>query len=790
MNVRRNKRFQILFILLAMLICLAVACGDDDDDNDNNDDVSPVDDDTSDDDTAPVDDDDNDDDTVPDYDPLDYVNVFIGTSGKGWGVGAMVPGPTLPHASVKLSPDTTLNYFRHPRWNCGGYFYDDNMIRGFSHTHLPGTGIPDLANINLMPVDGMDGTKTNMYGYSSHFSHETEAARPGYYTVRLDDWRVQVELTTSWQSGFHRYTFDESTDPYVIIDVSYAIRPFSCRRAEVTVDPEAREVYGYTDQRGSFSRWTGGLPTYFVARFSQPFADHGVFADNTLDPGGTHTTGRAIGAYLGFGEQRNVEAKVGISFISVEQARRNLDEQIGGLTFDETRETAEDIWREQLSDVLVEGDDTRREIFTTAMYHLYMLPTSFTEQGGFYRGFDREVHTAGDFTYYTDFSLWDTFRSFHPLMVLLRPETARDFVISLTKMYEQGGAFPRWAQGLGDSQVMIGTHADSVVADAYIKGITDFDIATAYQGLREHAVQEVPYGGRNGLEWWLDLGYLPYNRIDQSVSRTVEFAYDDWCLAQLAEKLGREQDHAMFAERAGNYALLWDDETKMFRPKNHRGDWLEAFYESWTQYPSFTEGNPRQWRWFAPHDVPGLIELMGGTEPFLAELDEFFANSVDQPEWVFPDLWYWHGNEPDIHAPYLFAMAGRPDKTAEWTRWIMDTLYTTAVDGLDGNDDGGTLSAWYVFSALGFYPVAPGSEWYIIGTPLFECAVAQVGGQPLTITAPNVSPENIYVQSVRLNGEQLDEPWFRHSDIAGGGTLEFTMGATPSDWGQGIEFNR
>ncbi len=794
-----KRTFSIIFLLaiFAAMTIVGCGCGDDDDDNDSSpsdddadDDLNDDSDDDADDDVDDDADDDADDDLAPVDDPLEWVNPFIGTGGWGYGMGALIPGPIRPNSMVKLSPDTSWGGFAYNKIHAGGYYYPENTIRGITHMHMPGIGATDLANINLMPVVGMNDERIKDSGYRSVFSHDNESAAPGYYSVHLDRFDVEVELASTMNAAFHRYTFpDVSETPYVVIDVSYANEIGDCEDADVTVDTAANEVYGYTYQHGGFTGRYGGLPIYFVARFSEDFSDYGTFSNDIRTPQNTFQEGDDIGAYVGFGQGKtSVTAKVGLSIISVEQARLNLDAQISTWDFEATRAESEDVWRDYLSDVLVEGGTAvQRTKFYTALYHLYMLPTSFTEEGNLYVGFDRETHEADDFTYYTDLSLWDTFRTLHPAMILLRPKIGRDLVVSLLKMYEQGGAYPKWAQGLGDTGSMIGSHSDSVIGEAWVKGITDFDLEAAYAGLREHAVEGgQPYGSRDGIDEWTSRGWLS-TQHGGAVSRTLEYAYNDFCLAQLADELGEQDDYEMFMERSKNYENLWHPTDKYFWGKDDAGQW-EANFSPWLYYDWYTEGNCRHWRWFAPHDVPGLIGLFGGADEFEAELTQFFEFSdPDVVPWL-PPFSYFHGNEPDIHAAYLFNYIGRPDKTAYRSRWIMKHRYGLKPDGIQGNDDGGTLSAWYVFAALGFYPVSPCTGDYMIGSPIFTKATVRMGENTLVVTAENSSEENIYVQSAMLNGVALEVPWFHHKDIAPGGTLDFVMGPAPSTWAQGVVY--
>jgi len=791
------KAFYLFICAVALLFAaaslLAGCSGANDDDSD---DSEPQDDTVADDDSAADDADDDmaddsvaDDDTAVPIDLLDYVNPFVGTGGVGYAFSGMMPGPMVPNGMVKLSADTSVGPVALTFMHFGGYYYADNSIRGFSHMHLPGTGSVDMGNINLMPVMGISDLKVVPAGYLSRFRHKDEEARPGYYSVLLERYNIRVELASTMNAGLHRYTFPEGGGaPHVIIDVTYAIEDGTSAGADVTVDQAAGEVYGYDIQSGSFAGRYGGLPIYFVIRFSEPITDAGVFSNNARQPSQTHASGADIGAYAGFAEgTTSLLAKVGLSLVDVDQARANLDAQIPAWDFDAVVEASRQAWRDRLSDVIVEGGtETQRRIFYTALYHLYAMPTSLTEEGGVYEGFDRASHQADGFTYYSDLSIWDTFRTFHPAMTLLRPSLSRDFVISLLMMYEQGGAFPRWPQGIGDSGSMIGTHSDSIITEAYIKGITDFDVETAYQGLYAHATGPVPYGDRGGLNDWINLGYVASDHDGGSVSKTVEYAYDDFCLSELADRLGKTADRDMFAARALQYANVWDPETLFFRARDSAGQFKPAdqFMDWWLNYDEYVEGNARHWRWFVPHDVPGLIDLFGGPETFAAELDRFMSRGRYVERDFLPNLFYWQGNEPDIQAPFMFNDAGRPDLTALWSRWVMDHRFGDQADGIDGNDDGGAMSAWYVFSALGLFPVAPCTDVYYVGSPIFTKATVRVGDNTLVITAQNASDQNIYVQSATLNGEPLDVPFVHHGDIAAGGALDFVMGPEPSDWGK------
>jgi len=764
-------------------------------------------------------------------DPLDDVNPFVGTGGWGFGAGSLVPGPQWPNGMIRPCADTSLGAFAVGFQHFAGYWYEDTDIRGFSHTRLVGTGANDQGNIRLMPVLGISDRTVSDEGTRSGFSHEGESAAPGRYWVVLDSSGIEVELAALKWTALHRYTYPcpnpagpspadtpnpgcvlpnlgssfadpgsgvvspaAGSQPYVVVNASASIIPGDVREAEVLVDPLNREISGSLLQQGGLSGRYGGLPTFFAARFSQPFHDFGTFKNGRIksqsvrEQGKDLGAGADLGAYAGFdlgdmGGQLTV--KVAISFLSVDQARKNLQHESPGFDFPGAVEANRRAWREKLDRVEVSGGtESERRIFTTALYHAYMMPTLFTEAGGVYMGFDGAEHQAEGFTYYTDMSLWDTFRTLHPLMALIDPDRARDFVVSLIRMLEQGGDLPRWPMGRGYTGCMIGTHADSVIAEAYLKGVGDFDVETAYQGMVRHATQSVPHAGRSDLDHYLAHGYCATDHTGQAPSKTLEYAYDDFCVGVLARELGRIEEAEVFFARSGNYANLWDPQTRFFRGKDSGGDWFQPFLPLWPFAEEYVEGNAWHWLWFVPHDVPGIIRLFGGTGPFLEKLAVFFQRASEMGDTLLPDIYYWHGNEPDIHAAYLFNEAGRPDLTAKWARWIMRTKYRDSPDGIDGNDDGGTLSSWYVFSAMGFFPLNPCDGRYMIGSPLFDEIVLHLSNGDFVVRAENNSERNLYVQSADLNGRPLEESWFRHEEIIPGGTLLLRMGPEPSAWGK------
>ena len=493
-----------------------------------------------------------------------------------------------------------------------------------------------------------------------------------------------------------------------------------------------------------------------------------------------------IGGYIDFGSAGDdpVELALAISLIDETQARTNLVRQVGRRGFDQVREETQALWRDALSAVEIEGGtDDQRIIFRSALYHTQLAPTELSESGGRYMGFDRRPHEAEGWAYHSDLSLWDTFRTLHPLLVLIAPERQRDIVRAMVAMYEEGGDLPKWAFMIGYTGGMIGSHADVVIADTHLKGITDFDVATAYQGMREHAMGPRPNAGRGGIEHYIDRGYCPNGLVGAGTSRTCEFAYDDWAIANLAQVLGQQSDHDLFMERSRNYRNVRDSETRFFRGRKADGSWVKPLRPTWVFDEQFIEGDAWQWRWFAPHDANGLIELFGSAEAFVQQLRRFFGRSTRRPDTLLPDPYYWHGNEPDIHAAYLFDDAGRPDLTQKWVRWIMKTRYGAGAAGLDGNDDYGTLSAWYVFSTMGLYPLA-GSTRYRIGSPIFDSTAVHLEGGDLEIVAHDAGEGRYYIQDARIDDSPLVAPFVDHSQIVEGATLEFWMGDEPSSWGR------
>lgn len=709
--------------------------------------------------------------------PTGEVNVFVGTGGVGFGVGSAFPGPCLPFGMARPGPDTAnLAGVALSFYHCGGYHYPDNAIRGFSNYRLSGIGVMDYGNVRVMPTLNLSGNYREEASYRQYFSHRTETGRPGYYAVTMWPSGIRAELTATQHAGLHRYNFPKPARARIIIDAGRAIGGSDVCSAEVMLEAD-RTVTGKLLSCGSLSGRHGGTEMFFAARLRGPALDA-----KAVNGRARKDRPLALAWLEGeFGPDAPAEVEVGLSFISVEQARKHLAE-VEGRAFDEVAVAAGAAWAKELGLVEVEGGTPeQRAIFASSLYHSFIMPTDFTEAGNLFRGFDERVHEAQGFRYYTDFSLWDTFRTLHPLLNLLMPARSGDMMRSLVTMAEQGRTLPRWPTSYRYTGCMIGASADNVIADAVLKGIAGFDAVRAFEAGMLAATTDfppdAPFDRREGIGDYMRLGYVPSDAIGGSVSRTIEYSYNDWCLAQTARALGRDADYATLMERSKYWRNLYDPETGYIRARFADGSWKGGFNAwNWTGY--YTEGNARQWLWAPIHDMPGLIELMGGPEEFARRLNHFFEASTRRPDTLAPDFFYWHGNEPDIHAAYLFYFAGRPDLAQKWVRWAMKKKYKNAPDGIDGNDDCGTLASWYVFSALGFYPLA-GSDLYFVGAPVFKRAVLHLPGGDLTVRVVGDPASLPFINRVTINGKELANHWFRHREIVSGGEMVFEMSGKP-----------
>jgi predicted alpha-1,2-mannosidase len=718
------------------------------------------------------------------------VNLFIGTGGNPYVCGNTSPAAALPFAMVRLGPDTVARSGRRAT-NSSGYYYHDDRIVGFSHTRLSGTGAWDGGNFSVLPcTESPSGHRRRL---EMHFDHKDEVAFPGYYAVTLPESGIKAELTATRRVGVHRYTFAQNAKPRILIDVTSVLGRGKSKEGQVRVLTDANEVEGSVRTFGSFSARYGGIKVYFVARFSQGFAAIDTWQGDSFSRDRLTVTGDDVGVDLIFHSKDTrpiVELKLAISYVSVQNARANLDAEVGAAGFDSVLGKSVGEWEDKLAQIrIIGGTDKQQTIFYTALYHSLLMPTVFNDVNGDYLGFDGQVHLASGFRFYTDMSLWDTFRTTHPLFTLIAPAEQRDMMVSLTEIAKQGGYLPRWPSGNGYTNSMFGTPADIVVAEAYLKGIRGFDVEAAYQAMRKTAqgpTRNSRFSGRAGIEDYLRFHYCPFDRTRQSVARTLEYCYADHAIARLAEALGHHGDAALFDAHAQYYRNLWNPKTQYFQPRDSRGEFFADFrphlltYQDLTgKYTSaYVEGSALQWRWAVPFDTQGLTSLFTSPAYFVEELEQFFAKSIPAVG-SLPNEYYWHGNQPDLYAAFLFNAARRPDLTQKWVRWILETKYGDRENGLDGNDDGGSLSAWYVFGSMGLFPTA-GSDRYELASPLWQRTEINVGSRRLSIVADNYATDHIYVQKVLLNGTPLDRRWLRHDEVARGGVLRFEMDSKPA----------
>ncbi|MDB6079988.1 MAG: putative alpha,2-mannosidase [Akkermansiaceae bacterium] len=711
------------------------------------------------------------------------VNPFIGTAGHGH----VYPGATVPFGMVQLSPDT-----RTDTWDgCSGYHYSDTHVLGFSHNHLSGTGIGDLGNVLLMPTTGTlhlnPGTDSEA-GYRTSFSHDQEEARPGYYRVYLPEYKVNVELTATTRAGMHCYTFPQSDEGHVILDLVHGL---ANQPVESVLSIENdREISGYRKSKG----WGGEKVYYYVIEFSRPFdATSGIQRDGT-EVGVKEAKGKELRAHFDFKTKdgEKILARVGLSTVSVEGAKRNLRAEMPEWDFKAVVSAAQAQWEKALGAVKIQTSDKNvRQTFYTALYHTQLAPTILSDVDGKFRGPDRNVHEAKGFDYYTEFSLWDTFRAEHPLLTLVQPQRVNDFVRTMLAHFTIYGkqALPVWTEGGLENWCMIGNHSIPVIVDAYLKGFRDWDASEALDDMVATTATD-----RANQDSYRTLGYIAPGKKVQSVSKVLEYAYDDACISRFARVLGKKAIAEIHAKRAGSWQNVFDPATSLMRGKTADGKWVTPFLPTKLDKLYYTEANAWQYTFFVPHDVAGLSKAMGGDDKFTAHLNELFdskekiPNSLNDVTGLIGQ--YSHGNEPCHNVAYLYNYAGQPWKTQERTHHIAATLYNNTPEGLCGNDDCGQMSAWYVFTAMGFYPVDPVSGVYVIGSPLVDKVTLDLDGKHykgvhFTVTAKNHLPANIYIQSAELNGKPMSRSWIRHDEISAGGELVLTMGPNPNEnWGR------
>ena len=746
-------------------------------------------------------------------DVTQYVNPIIGTQE----MGHVFPGACVPFGMVQLSPDTdTIPYASNGKYTgtvyryCAGYQYNDPTIVGFSHTHLSGTGHSDLGDFLIMPSVGdlklNPGTADKPEnGYRSRFSHDTEVSTPGYYRVKLDDYNIDAELTTTEHTGFHQYTFPESDEAHIILDLNHGIYNYDGKVlwSQVWVVNDTL-VTGYRITSG----WARTNYLYFAMTFSKPIENYGSKDEENLVYKGfwrkfdqennfPEMGGRKLKTHFDFKtkEGEKIKIKFALSAVSTEGALRNLEAEVPHFDFEKVRAEAKKKWQTELQKITIDAPIEKKVTFYTSLYHTFINPVQYMDIDGQYRGIDHQIHKADGFVNYSVFSLWDTYRALHPLLTLIQPQRTSDMINSMLAHYDQSvhRILPVWSHFGNENWCMIGFHAVSVIADAWANGIRGFDSKKAL----EACVSSATYGLYDNLDDYMKLGYVPYDRNSVGSSVTLEYAYDDWAIAQLAKSLGETSIADRFEKRSHNWKNVFNDNTGFAGAKNSDGTWKTPFDPLHTSNEGFIEGNSWNYSLYVPQDIPGLINKMGGNERFSEHVDSLF--NMYLPDKYFADTedvtrdgligCYVHGNEPSHHVAYMYNWAGKPWKTQERVHQIVNTMYKNKPDGLCGNDDCGQMSAWYIFSSIGFYPVCPGSGEYAIGSPsVNESKIQLEGDKHLVIKAKNLSEKNIYIQSASLNGKALNKSTLTNQELRNGGLLIFKMGKSPNKkWGLSLQ---
>lgn len=731
-----------------------------------------------------------------------WVNPLIGTSK----MGHVFPGATTPFGMVQLSPQTNFQtmfngegqYNKSTYEYCAGYQYKDTTILGFAHTNFSGTGHSDLGDVLIMPGSGKAQLEESLQfdslpSFASTFSHANEKAEPGFYSVHLDKDGIVAELTTSDRVGYHRYRFEKEEAAHFILDMVYNVYHYEDKNVWTSLRVENDSlITGYRQTKG----WARDRKVFFAIRTSKQIQNYGFKRYDKANYNGFYRNfnefqnfpemaGKNIRAYFDFELEGNntLELKVALSSVSTANALLNLDTEIEDWDFEKVKQESREKWNQELGkievDMMTEADATS---FYTSMYHAALSPVVYQDVNGEYRGLDQNIHTATDFTNYTIFSLWDTYRALHPLYNVIQQKRNNDMIKSMLAHQAQSvhGMLPIWSHYANENWCMIGYHATSVIADAAIKGVGDFDKAKALDACVNTA--QVPYFG--GLSYYMDLGYVPEDKSSSSVSKTLEYAYNDWCIAQLARQQGDAETEANFEQRATAYLNVYDEQIGFMRPKLSNGNFREEFDPMDTHGQGYIEGNAWNYGLYVPQNIPNMIEIMGGKSKFVQRLDSIFEMEIDDKyiehneditrEGIMGN--YVHGNEPSHHIPYLYNWTNAPEKTQLRVRAILREMYKAEIDGLCGNDDAGQMSAWYIFSAIGFYPVTPGSNIYALGSPLVKNATVHLeNGKQIVIKAENQAEENVYVEKVMWNGIELTEPFITHEQLMEGGELVFTM---------------
>ncbi|WYZ17888.1 GH92 family glycosyl hydrolase [Flavobacterium soyae] len=737
---------------------------------------------------------------------IQYVDPMIGTAK----MGHTYPGATVPFGSVQLSPETdTIAYSLNGKYNgevykyCAGYQYEDKTIVGFSHTHFSGTGHSDLGDFLIMPTTGKlqlnPGVASKpLSGYRSAFSHAAEKAEPAYYSVLLEDHNIKAELTATTRVGMHQYTFPKSDKAHIILDLTSGIYNYDKKNVWTFVRVENDTlVTGYRQTNG----WARTRTVYFAMSFSKPIKSYGQAAQEKSVYRGfwgrfdqtknfPEMAGQNLKLFFDFdtNEGEKIKIKMALSPVSSAGALENMKKEIPDWDFERVKKQSQEIWNKELNKIQVETIQKEDLVnFYTAMYHAFLGPTEYMDLDGNYKGLDMNVHKADNFKNYTSYSLWDTYRALHPLFNIVQPARNADMISSMLAHSDQSvhKMLPIWSHYANENWCMIGYHSVSVIADAIVKGNINFDAEKALQACVNTA--KVPYF--DGLEYYIKKGYVPEDKNSSSVSKTLEYAYDDWAIAQAAKKLGKTDIYNEFIERSKNYKNVYDEKTGFMRPKLNDGTFKKEFDPLDTHGQGFIEGNSWNYSLYVPQDPAEMIKMMGGNDKFKVRLDSLF--SMHLPDKYFENTEditrdgiignYVHGNEPSHHVVYLYNWTDSPWKAQDKIRMILKKMYRNGADGLGGNDDFGQMSAWYIFSSLGFYPVAPGSDEYALGSPLVKKAVFNLeNGKIFEVETTNQSDKNVFVSKVLLNGKQLDKPFLKHADVINGGKITFYMSAKPN----------
>lgn len=725
---------------------------------------------------------------------VDFVNCYIATAKKNDGGLAISVGP--PFTMTNFSAQTCENKISKMY-----YVYEDTTILGFIASHQPTVWMGDYGYVSVMPQIGP--LKTLPEQRKLAFNHSDEQVSPYYYSVKMktnDKQSIKAEIAATERCGIFKFTFPKLNESHLVfqaLNIDDTPEPvwhptlnskenrLKSITAYIAVNKEKNEITGYNPDRSCLNIMPElkNFKGYFVIQCDKPFSSYGTWNNDSIFPLVSKLSAKKrLGAYISFTTKNNetVKVKIATSFISIEQARENLNKEIPDWDFDRIKLQTRNIWQKELEKIKVEGvSENQKVIFYTAYYHCLLFPRQFSEYGKYYSAFDDKVHTGIS---YTDFSLWDTFRALHPFLIFMQPERVNDMITSMLQMYKEGGRLPMWPNP-SETNIMIGTHADAVIADAYVKGIRDYDINLAYKAMRKDAMMATEcdgsknrmfdrqdwscYEGQAGLQFFHTLGYIPADYKAESVSRTIEYGIDDYCVAQVAKDLGKTNDYNKLMQWSENYKNLYNHETGFFSPRNFNGEWHSNTNEG------FTEGSPWTYRFGAMHDVEGMIKLMGGYEKFATKLDQNFSGNH-----------YRHDNEPGHHYIYLYNYCKQPWKTQELARIHTTINYKNSPDGINGNDDCGQMSAWYIFSTMGFYPVSPASGMYCIGAPQFPKLTMNYTANgkkcKLEIIANNLSDVNKYVQKVTLDGKPIETPFISHQEIVNGNKLIFEMGMKPN----------